>query len=210
MTLGLNRKIPDNGALSPSDREREREHRIRVFWTAYILDRVFSSKVGRPVMLRDEDIDTDFPSDNFVTDLWKDDFHDASFINAQRTLAKITGNILNNIYGIPQSGRSNQSVWRIFKSLEEWRENLPSKLRFNNETSPPYSCRSVASLHLNFCQVSYSSEILALCLLVKMPPNIENIVCHTHHEAHLTPSPYRPLPTSVIDTRLRTPSKTSK
>jgi hypothetical protein len=117
-------------------------------------------------MLRDEDIDVPLPSENCLTDP-ENDFHHHSFINAQIALAKITGNILNNIYGIPQSGRSNQSVLRIFKSLEEWRDSLPPMLEFNQQSNPRYSCRSVASLHLNFSLVSCSYKVAALGSLVK-------------------------------------------
>jgi proline utilization trans-activator len=107
-------------------------------------------------MIRDEDIDVPYPSMEGLSDLEKDDFHDPSHINAQLQLAKITGNILNDIYRIPQPGRANtfvQSVQRILKSLWSWRETLPPILKFNQQAVPMYSSRSVASLHLNFSQV---------------------------------------------------------
>jgi proline utilization trans-activator len=107
-------------------------------------------------MIRDEDIDVPYPSMDGLTALEKEDFHDPSHINAQLQLAKITGNILNDIYRIPQPGRANtfvQSVQRILKSLWSWRETLPPILRFNQQAVPMYSSRSVASLHLNFSQV---------------------------------------------------------
>lgn len=108
-------------------------------------------------MLRDEDIDVPLPSMDNLTDVEMEDFHDPSHINAQLELSRITGNILNDIYRIPQPGRTNtfvQSVRRILKSLWSWRDTLPPILKFNPRVVPMYSSRSVASLHLNFGQVS--------------------------------------------------------
>lgn len=136
---------------------RDREHRIRVWWTVYNLDRVFTSKVGLPIMLRDEDIDAPLPSMENLSNNDKEDFHDPSYIIAQIKLAKITGEIFNDIYRIPrphQANPSEQSVNRILKSLYSWRDGLPSNLQFNRQLRPMYSSRSVASLHLNFGNVS--------------------------------------------------------
>lgn len=136
---------------------REREHRIRVWWTVYNLDRVCSSKVGLPIMLRDEDIDVPLPSMDNLSDEEKEDFHDPRHIIAQHLLAKITGEILNEIYRIPQPGRAKTFPLRVRKvltSLQSWQDNLPDILRFNKQTVPMYSSRSVASLHLNYSQVS--------------------------------------------------------
>jgi len=136
---------------------REREHRIRVWWTVYNLDRVCSSKVGLPIMLRDEDVDVPLPSMDNLTNEEKEDFHDPSHIIAQHKLAKITGDILNEIYRIPKPGRAKTfplSAHKILTSLQSWQETLPDILKFNQRTIPMYSSRSVASLHLNYSQVS--------------------------------------------------------
>jgi proline utilization trans-activator len=109
-------------------------------------------------MLRDEDIDVPLPSiDNLTTDEEREDFHDPSHIIAQYKLAKITGDILNDIYRIPQPGRAKtfpHNAHKILKSLQSWQETLPPILKFNQRTVPMYSSRSVASLHLNYSQVS--------------------------------------------------------
>jgi hypothetical protein len=107
-------------------------------------------------MFRDEDADVPFPSMNGLTDLEKEDFYDETHINAQIKLAKITGNILNEIYHIPQPGKANtfvQGVHTILTNLREWNEELAPILKFNVHATPMYSSRSVASMHLNFSQV---------------------------------------------------------
>lgn len=46
----------------PFDTERAREReRVDTFWSIFFLDRVISSGTGRPVTLRDEDIELCFP-----------------------------------------------------------------------------------------------------------------------------------------------------
>jgi hypothetical protein len=108
-------------------------------------------------MMRDEDINVPLPSMDNLTDAEKKDFHDPSYIIAQYKLAKIIGEILNDIYRIPQSGQAKRfihSVHTHLKSLWSWHDTLPPVLEFNMESVPMYSSRSVASLHLNYGQVS--------------------------------------------------------
>jgi hypothetical protein len=150
---------------------REREHRIRVWWTVYNMDRVCSSKVGLPIMLRDEDVDVPLPSMDNLTDEEKEDFHDPSHIIAQYKLSKITGDILNEIYCIPKPGRAKTfpfSAHKILTSLQSWQETLPYILKFNQRTIPMYSSRSVASLHLNYSQVScFVSSRMCVCSRIR-------------------------------------------
>jgi hypothetical protein len=108
-------------------------------------------------MLRDEDIDVPLPSMDNLTDEEKKYFHDPTYIIAQYRLAKITGEILNDIYRIPKPGQGKQFVRSVrtnLKNLSLWKDTLPPILEFNHESSPMYSTRSVASLHLNYGQVS--------------------------------------------------------
>lgn len=149
LTLGLHRKVPENSAMSAA----EREHRVRVWWTCYALDRIYTSKVGLPIMLRDEDIDVQMPSMDGLTLEEAEDFYPPELMTAQIKLARITGNIMTDIYKIPQPGRANtfvQSVQRILTSLRQWHETLPTVLRLDFSAMPIYPSRSVASLHLHF------------------------------------------------------------
>jgi hypothetical protein len=56
-TLGISRE------RRPSDTSDllEIEIQKRVFWSAYVMDKYLSSALGRPQMLRDEDIDQPLP-----------------------------------------------------------------------------------------------------------------------------------------------------
>ncbi|TVY36614.1 putative transcriptional regulatory protein [Lachnellula subtilissima] len=149
--LGLHRKIPANSSLSPP----EREHRIRVWWTVYTLDRLMSSKVGLPTMIQDTEIDAQIPSMNGLTQHDMEDFYNPAHLVAQITLSRITGNVLGNIYHIPQADRTNtfvRGVQTTLTSLRNFHEGLPPILRLDPNNSPMYLNRSVASLHLHFNQ----------------------------------------------------------
>jgi len=149
LTLGMHRKIPkDSGMSAP-----EREHRIRVWWTCYALDRIYTSKIGLPIMLRDEDIDVQMPSMEGLTLEEAEDFYTPELMTAQITLARITGNMMTDLYNIPQPGKTNtfvQNVQRILTNLRSWHETLPQVLRLDFNAMPVYPSRSVASLHLHF------------------------------------------------------------
>ncbi|KAH8595755.1 fungal-specific transcription factor domain-containing protein [Bisporella sp. PMI_857] len=149
LTLGLHRRISEDSGMSAP----EREHRVRVWWTCYALDRIYTSKVGLPIMLRDEDIDVQMPSMDGLTLAEAEDFYTPELMTAQINLARITGNIMSDLYKIPQQGRANtfvQSVQRILTSLRSWHETLPPVLRLDFSAMPIYPSRSVASLHLHF------------------------------------------------------------
>ena len=154
LTLRLHREPPEN--CSP----RERAYRARVWSTVYILDRISSSKVGLPVTVRDEDIDAPIPSLVGLTDFDIEDFygHNHVILNLQRELARITGDLLSALYRTTRLDRTNdflQKVKKVVLELTTWRKSLPPTLEFNLKADPPYSSRSVASLHLNFSQVCF-------------------------------------------------------
>ncbi|RVD83872.1 uncharacterized protein DFL_005646 [Arthrobotrys flagrans] len=62
--LGLHRK-PAEGKFTPP----EYEHRSRMFWCAFLLDRKLALQFGRPPILDEEEIDMDEPGRNDTSDL---------------------------------------------------------------------------------------------------------------------------------------------
>ncbi|KAF3159246.1 hypothetical protein TWF225_011050 [Orbilia oligospora] len=62
--LGLHRK-PAEGKFTPP----EYEHRSRMFWCAFLLDRKLALQFGRPPILDEEEIDMDEPGMNDTSDL---------------------------------------------------------------------------------------------------------------------------------------------
>ncbi|KAJ4337039.1 hypothetical protein N0V95_008455 [Ascochyta clinopodiicola] len=74
IVMGLNLNVPDNLYSN----RLAREHRTRLWWTAYVLDRTCCSKLGHPASIADEDIIVDLPSDDNLEDAA--DFEDVDYI----------------------------------------------------------------------------------------------------------------------------------
>jgi proline utilization trans-activator len=60
LSIGMNREIPP-GYLDAT----ECEHRRRLWWTVYVIDRRLSMNTSCPSSIRDEDIDLSLPSSDF-------------------------------------------------------------------------------------------------------------------------------------------------
>jgi hypothetical protein len=65
------KELDEEGEDTGDARAKERE-RIDTFWTIFFLDRVISSGTGRPVTLRDDDIEVFFPlqSESDLVNCW--------------------------------------------------------------------------------------------------------------------------------------------
>ncbi|KAK4142435.1 proline utilization trans-activator-like protein [Dichotomopilus funicola] len=156
LSMGLNRATPSHSPLSPV----ERESRRRTWWVLYFFERFSASKLGQPITVRDEDIDTEMPSMDGLTDDETAEFLDPVPICTNIKLARIIGNILTDIYGIPKSTRGLciHRVHGILKQLREWHDELPKGMRIRDRGTP----RPVASLHLayNQCIIQTTRPIL--------------------------------------------------
>ncbi|OAL26608.1 hypothetical protein AYO20_10032 [Fonsecaea nubica] len=155
LTLGLHHNVPPNQMFSPIERER----RIRVWWTVYIFDRNWSSKLGHPIMIRDDDIDVAMPSMKGLSAAEMAEFSEPEHLIANVHLARITGDIMNHIYN--KNCRRQvfvQSVQKILRRLRSWAETLPEVIRLQQDPTRRYTARHVASLHLCFNQLHSSFE----------------------------------------------------
>ncbi|KAJ3954945.1 hypothetical protein N0V92_008530 [Colletotrichum tropicale] len=85
VVMGLHLNVPESQLRDVA----AREHRNRVFWTAYIFDRMWASKLGHPVCVQDVDIEVDLPSNPTVDESIADDFADASYFVASVKLARV-------------------------------------------------------------------------------------------------------------------------
>ncbi|KPM39216.1 hypothetical protein AK830_g7347 [Neonectria ditissima] len=128
IVLGLHLEIPasqlhDAGA---------REHRRRVFWTTYIFDRIWASKLSHPPAIQDDDIEVDLPSTPIVDQPVVDDFADPAYYIAHTQLAGMVTTVIRTIYR--QRNRGTNLSTRAQKSLKDlraWVDGLPSHLRID-------------------------------------------------------------------------------
>ncbi|KAI8208772.1 hypothetical protein K4K52_001113 [Colletotrichum sp. SAR 10_76] len=146
IVMGLHLNIPESQLRDPD----LREHRKRLFWTTYIFDRVWASKLGHPSAIQDNDIGVDLPSEPVVGQTFGADFDDAAYHIANLRLAALVTKTVRSIYGQRNQGDATLStrVQQALKDLRAWVEDLPTHLQIDNPDSGP----KPISLHLSFNQ----------------------------------------------------------
>ncbi|KAF9873326.1 hypothetical protein CkaCkLH20_09139 [Colletotrichum karsti] len=142
ISLGLHHEVgysPTPNPLQCSETNPElmddetREHRRRVWWSVYSLDRILSVKSGNPITIQDEDIGVDLPSRLSR----EPEYCPAVVLTHYTELSRILGEIHNTIYRktsktAPKSGqRLMASVQGIILGLSKWNQDLPDELRFD-------------------------------------------------------------------------------
>ncbi|EXJ96272.1 hypothetical protein A1O1_01398 [Capronia coronata CBS 617.96] len=122
ISLGLHQEVDDPGMDMG-----EREHRRRVWWSVYSMDRILSVKSGNPVSIHDEDIDVNMPSPIPGVDR---DPSPPRVLAHYTQLSRILGRIGEGIYRKKsKSGTSLlTSVQNIMNDLSKWLKHVPPEL----------------------------------------------------------------------------------
>lgn len=148
LTIGLNHNIPESQLIDPV----ERQHRIEIWWTIYIFDRMWGSKMGLPMQILDEDVHVDMPTT--ISPRWKHDeeLSDTDYMTANIKLARIVGETITKLYSRRKYQETFlQRVQKILKALKNWVDDLPESLRLNMEDLES-SKKPTVSLHMAFNQ----------------------------------------------------------
>lgn len=136
ISLGLHHEVNEhssNVSLASSLDEATREHRRRVWWSIYSLDRILSVKSGNPITIQDEDIGARPPS-RLPSE---PEYCPAVVLRHYTQLSRILGEIHTFIYrttnkDTPRSGKSLMaSVQSIILALSKWNREIPDELRFD-------------------------------------------------------------------------------
>ncbi|KAJ5779234.1 transcriptional regulator family: Fungal Specific TF [Penicillium paradoxum] len=148
LTIGLNHNIPESHLIDPV----ERQHRIQIWWTIYIFDRMWGSKMGLPMQILDDDIHVDMPST--ISPKWRheEELSDTEYMTANIKLARIVGETITRLYSRRKYQETFlQRVQKLLKALKHWVETLPESLRLNMEDLES-SKKPIVSLHMAFNQ----------------------------------------------------------
>jgi hypothetical protein len=160
--MGLHLNIPESQLSNAC----EREHRNRLWWTAYTLDRMWAAKLGYPYTIQDDEIDVDLPLNReFLDESSALDFPDSGYFIARIGLARISGRIIYLIYSKKTQQTSlSQRVQEAFRDLRQWMDELPTCLHIDSGDESELDPR-IRSLHLLFNQVGTDSFLKA-CIFV--------------------------------------------
>lgn len=106
-----------------------REHRRRVWWSIYSLDRIVTVKSGNPLTIQDEDIGVAMP----MRLPSEPEYCPAVVLRHYTQLSRILGEMTSCVYRNPKKSgiRLMESVRNIMVSLSKWYQTLPPGLRFD-------------------------------------------------------------------------------
>ncbi|KAL4863308.1 hypothetical protein BDV12DRAFT_189773 [Aspergillus spectabilis] len=172
--MGLHLNVPESQMSDVG----EREHRIRIWWTVYILDRMWAAKLGYPAAIQDDEIDVNLPSSPVgLVGSAASDFPDLEYFLAKIGLARLSARMIHSIYGKKSQKTSLPlRVQDAFGDLRRWLESLPPSLRIDARGKAEMDPKA-RSLHLLFNQ---------LAVLATRPILLH--VLRTHLEARGRPS----------------------
>ncbi|KAL4883547.1 fungal-specific transcription factor domain-containing protein [Aspergillus karnatakaensis] len=137
----------------------ELEHRKRVWWTTYCVDRMTSTELGLPPAFQVHQVEQSYPDDSTLLPADRVEFHDAETLTTQVQLAFIHGDICENVRSIRKDNTTNVGdlTRPILHRLEDVRARLPSHMSFDVENGMPPAMkqmadRSLASLYQRYHQ----------------------------------------------------------
>ncbi|XMA11498.1 hypothetical protein WAI453_004289 [Rhynchosporium graminicola] len=115
LVIGMNHNIGPSQIVDPV----AREHRVQIWWTIYIFDRMWESKMGIPNSILDEDIHVDMPTTISPKELHDAQFPDTEYATASVDLAKIAGEAITKTYSRKKYKETFlQRVQQLLKSLK--------------------------------------------------------------------------------------------
>ncbi len=130
ISLGLHQEVSTSGHGPVLD-EAAREHRRRVWWSVYSMDRILSVKSGNPITIDDADIGVELPSRL----PGETEYCPAVVLRHYTQLSRILGDVSKAVYrkstATKSSRRPTESVHSIMEALSTWERELPDELRFD-------------------------------------------------------------------------------
>ncbi|KAH7029106.1 fungal-specific transcription factor domain-containing protein [Microdochium trichocladiopsis] len=185
--IGLNHNI----ALDLLPDRAAQEHRTRVWWTAYLLERLWASKMGHAVSIQDDDITVSMPSQEGLPESVQGDFIDVEHVKASIRLARLSRDMINSIYNRNATQPFSQRVQKTLGELRAWVKELPTHLQIESREPGRPLMRHVKWLHMTFNQL----------VIVATRPVLLHVF-RTNKQLWSTPTPAQNLRQEVGETML--------
>jgi hypothetical protein len=116
--------------ITAQERKEVEQERIDTLWAVFMLDRVISSGTGRPVTLRDEDLELDFPAVTLsAPNGWPKPF--PALIQIIHLYGRVS-DLLNNIRDVKDvTPKKVEGLSEMERDLTQFYEKLDDRLTFN-------------------------------------------------------------------------------
>lgn len=169
--LGLHIEVGETQLRDPV----MREHRCRLWWTAYRFDRLWASKIGWPPSIPDDSIEIGLPSDTGLSQEVRGDFEDPEYVIMSVRLARMLNNAVNTLYVRKRQPTSfSERVQAAVRALRDWADGLPDHLKLNvGDDAVTNPENHVLYLHLAFNQaVIVTTRPILLHLFKQRRPHL--------------------------------------
>ncbi|KAK2033093.1 fungal-specific transcription factor domain-containing protein [Colletotrichum zoysiae] len=142
LTLGCNLPFSEQKCL-PS----ERAHRMRVWWTVYMLDQRISAGLGRPASVDDRHLSFDLPGPS-------PGFDSPEPLNVNVQIARTTGEIMSSLYSRGALSQADlvRKMRNLLQSLHDTGRSIPANLSIDFSNKQFEVTRAGASLYLRLFQ----------------------------------------------------------
>ncbi|TID00344.1 putative transcriptional regulatory protein C3C7.04 [Colletotrichum higginsianum] len=143
LTLGCNLPFSEQKCL-PS----ERAHRMRVWWTVYMLDQRISAGLGRPASVDDRHLSFDLPGPS-------PGFDSPEPLNVNVQIARTTGEIMSSLYSRGALSQADlvRKMRNLLQSLHDTGRSIPANLAIDFSNKQFEVTRAGASLYLRLFQL---------------------------------------------------------
>lgn len=152
--MGLHRSVSAWGKTNPEISEHEIEMRKRVFWSVLVIHTSISNKLGRPLAMRLEDFDVEFPKaldDNTGLEATSiDDWHKCSYRVACHNFkwVLLVIQVQTSIYSVRAPPNSYElTIQKLERDLDYFLKSIPIELSGGPETAQD---DRACSLYLQF------------------------------------------------------------
>ncbi|KAF2966286.1 hypothetical protein GQX73_g7281 [Xylaria multiplex] len=172
IVMGLHLNIPESQLADLAIRD----HRKRLFWTAYMFDRMWGANLGHPTAIQDDGIEIDLPLTPSPTESFqseggsKDDLESAYYV-ANIELARHLTSVIRSVYSRPghQDTQLATRVQASLQDLQSWVNRLPPHLQVDPLAETRNDLNAV-SLNLLFyqCVIIATRPILLHALRVQV------------------------------------------
>ena len=143
----------DTGKSSIS--RHELEHRRRLWWCLYIVDRYCCAKSGLPFSISDESITTELPA-NIPASVTPDElcqydeFPDASYMIHFIKVSQISSDMVFRLYHRKSRKDLISIMLNTIAEIDSWRENLPDRLKVDYTQKNFKTSRLIVSIHSEY------------------------------------------------------------
>lgn len=159
-SLGLDR--PASASLSPL----EREHRKRIWWTAFCVDRAISTELCLRFAYTGLGEDLDYPDSSSLTAEEKEEFWDPELLTAHIKLCKIKCDVVDTVSQLKSKDIAGpyEILGQCLQRLDRCGREMPEKV-FSTCDSVPES-RILLSIALRYHQVYHDPTPSSACYML--------------------------------------------